>query len=97
MFLREGVYFTKKLNHYRDIANHNIGCAVLFTHITRRYFFQKKDVELGKLAVYHTLQQPGPDTVLIGMNNRQILNYNLDVLYNGISPKEHEVYNDVMK
>lgn len=60
-------------------------------------FLQKNDVELGKLAVYHTLQQPGPDTVLIGMNNRTLLKYNLDVLHNGLSAKEHEVYKGAMK
>ncbi|KAJ8972499.1 hypothetical protein NQ317_012716, partial [Molorchus minor] len=58
---------------------------------------QKIGVELGKLAVYHTLQQKGPDTVLIGMNKRNVLEYNLDVLYNGLTQKEHEAYTEVMK
>ncbi|KAJ8966495.1 hypothetical protein NQ317_005850 [Molorchus minor] len=62
-----------------------------------REYCKKIGVELGKLAVYHTLQQKGPDTVLIGMNKRNVLEYNLDVLYNGLTQKEHEAYTEVMK
>ncbi|KAJ8949592.1 hypothetical protein NQ314_008174 [Rhamnusium bicolor] len=61
-----------------------------------REYCKKKDVELGKLAVYHCLQQEGPDTVLVGMNSTKLLEYNLNVL-NGLSQKENEAYEEVIK
>lgn len=54
-------------------------------------------MELGKLAVWHSLQQPGPDTTLIGMDSIQIVNYNLEVLHYGLSVKELELYEQVMR
>lgn len=59
------------------------------------FFYQDRDVELGKLAVYHGLKNS--DVVLIGMNNRKLLESNLDVLKNGITEKEQIVYNDVLQ
>lgn len=50
-----------------------------------------QNVELGKLAVYYSLQQPGPHTTLVGINNLKVLNCNLDVLHNGLNDKEKEV------
>lgn len=59
---------------------------------------QSKDVELGKLALYHTLQhEQAGDTILIGIKTRTLLKYNLDVLYNGLTPQEEEVYQEVKK
>ncbi|KAJ8920751.1 hypothetical protein NQ315_004891 [Exocentrus adspersus] len=60
-------------------------------------YCKENDVELGKLAVYHSLQQKGPGTVLVGMNTVKLLDYNFNVLLNGLSPKEMEVYEHVMK
>ncbi|CAH1164156.1 unnamed protein product [Phaedon cochleariae] len=57
---------------------------------------KQNDVELGKLAVYYSLQQKGPDTVLIGMNTRKLLQYNLNVL-NGLTSQEKEIYDKVLK
>lgn len=54
-------------------------------------------MELGKLAVYYGLRQDGPDTVLVGMNSTKLLDYNFDVLLNGLSGKEMEVYDHVLK
>lgn len=54
-------------------------------------------MELGKLAVYHSLQQVGPDTVLVGMNSTKLLDYNFNVVLNGLSQKEREVYENVLK
>lgn len=60
-------------------------------------YCEDNGVELGKLAVYFGLQQEGPDTTLIGMNSRTLLNYNLDVLRNGLTEKEKQVYAEVEK
>lgn len=54
-------------------------------------------MELGKLAVYHGLQNSNTDTVLIGMNNRKMLNYNLDVLLTGLNEEEVKVYEEVKR
>lgn len=54
-------------------------------------------MELGKLAVYHGLQNSNTDTVLIGMNNRKMLTYNLDVLVTGLNEQEAKVYEDVKR
>ncbi|XP_018574593.1 L-galactose dehydrogenase-like isoform X2 [Anoplophora glabripennis] len=62
-----------------------------------REYCKKNNVELGKLAVYHSLQQDGPDTVLVGMNSTKLLDYNLNVLLEGLSEKEKEMYHHVMK
>ncbi|KAJ8954404.1 hypothetical protein NQ318_011078 [Aromia moschata] len=62
-----------------------------------REYCKEKGVELGKLAVYYTLQQEGPDTVLVGMNSVKYLTYNLDVVYNGLSRKEKDAYEEVLK
>ncbi|XP_050307122.1 uncharacterized protein LOC126743899 [Anthonomus grandis grandis] len=60
-------------------------------------FCKAHNVELGKLAVYHGLRDPYTDTVLVGMNTRELLKYNLDVLYDGLTEKEGEVYDEVKK
>ncbi|CAH1977442.1 unnamed protein product [Acanthoscelides obtectus] len=54
-------------------------------------------VELGKLALYHSLQQEGPATVLVGMKDRNILEYNLNVVFGGLSSDEKAAYNHVLK
>lgn len=52
---------------------------------------QAQGVELGKFALYYSLKQPGPHTYLVGSNTVEVLNKNLDVVFNGIIPKEQEV------
>ncbi|XP_044728708.1 L-galactose dehydrogenase-like [Chrysoperla carnea] len=53
-------------------------------------------IELGQLALYHALtKQPGPPLHLIGMNNRNILQSNLEVIHNSISDKHLEVLKEI--
>ncbi|KAM7364700.1 uncharacterized protein ACRADG_001084 [Cochliomyia hominivorax] len=52
---------------------------------------REANIELGKLAMYHTLQLEGPATFLIGMQTRQLLQLNLEAFYNGLTKKEQEV------
>lgn len=41
--------------------------------------------------MHYTYNQTGFDTNLIGMNNPELVEANLDVLYNGLSVEEKEV------
>lgn len=59
------------------------------------YFFQSNGVELGRLAVHHTMSVAGPATHLLGMNALQVLDDNLDVFLNGISAKEKQVLDEI--
>ena len=52
-------------------------------------------MEIGRLALYYALAQEGPHTILVGMNNTDILNINMDVMYNGLTDKEKKVYEHV--
>ncbi|XP_017111159.1 L-galactose dehydrogenase [Drosophila elegans] len=52
---------------------------------------RQKNVELGKLAMYHTMQLDGAATFLIGMPNRQLLRINLDAVFDGLTSHEQEV------
>lgn len=52
-------------------------------------------MEIGKLALYYALNEDGPHTILVGMNNPDLLKCNLDVLYSGLNSKEKEVYDHV--
>lgn len=58
---------------------------------------KQNGIELGKLAVYDGLQQNEPHTLLIGMNSRTLLDYNLDVLRKGLTEKEEQAYQEVKK
>ncbi|KAH1005134.1 hypothetical protein HUJ04_006175 [Dendroctonus ponderosae] len=60
------------------------------------FLLQQNDVELGKLAVWHSLQQEGPATTLVGMDSVEIVDYNLEVLHNGLTFKERELYQQVL-
>ncbi|XP_033149503.1 L-galactose dehydrogenase isoform X2 [Drosophila busckii] len=60
-------------------------------------FCQDQGVELGKLALYHTIQLSGATTFLIGMQTRSLLAMNLDVFYNGLNGKEQEVLQHLYK
>lgn len=54
-------------------------------------------IELGKLAMYHTIQLDGPSTFLSGMEKMAYLDYNLGVYWNGLSDKEMEIYKKLME
>ncbi|EFA04125.1 uncharacterized protein LOC658727 [Tribolium castaneum] len=60
-----------------------------------REYCNKNGVEIGKLALYYALNEDGPHTILVGMNNTDLFKCNLDVLHNGLSDKEKDVYNHV--
>ncbi|EDW80697.1 uncharacterized protein Dwil_GK11668 [Drosophila willistoni] len=52
---------------------------------------KQRGVELGKLAMYHTLQLDGAATFLVGIPNRHMLQINLDAIFNGLTSNEQEV------
>ncbi|KAH8346830.1 hypothetical protein KR059_000471 [Drosophila kikkawai] len=52
---------------------------------------RENDVELGKLAMYYTMQLEGAATFLIGIPNRELLRINLAAVRDGLTPKEQEV------
>ncbi|PSN47269.1 L-galactose dehydrogenase [Blattella germanica] len=58
-------------------------------------YCKEKGVELGKLAMHYTFQQSESATHLVGMNTRQVLHLNLDLLYGGLSDLEKEVLQHV--
>ncbi|XP_064535570.1 uncharacterized protein LOC135426425 [Drosophila montana] len=52
---------------------------------------KKEGVELGKLAMYYTIQLRDVSTFLVGNQTRQLLQMNLAAFYDGLSAKEQEV------
>jgi len=60
-------------------------------------YCRQKNVELGKLSVYHNLQCSGPSVTLLGFMDRQILNINLDLIHNGLSEEEKAVYTEIQE
>ncbi|XP_060646589.1 uncharacterized protein LOC132784769 [Drosophila nasuta] len=52
---------------------------------------KQRGVELGKLAMYYTMQLEDASTFLIGIPNRHLLQLNLDVVFNGLTATEQEV------
>ncbi|XP_044728747.1 L-galactose dehydrogenase-like [Chrysoperla carnea] len=59
-------------------------------------YCEARGVELGQLALNHALTKtPGPTMHLVGMNNRNILKYNLEVVYNDLDAKQREVLSDI--
>lgn len=59
-------------------------------------YCKENDIELGKLALYHALNNiEGPTTYLVGMQTQNLLDINLDVVFNGISKKELNVLNTI--
>lgn len=54
-------------------------------------FCQEKGVELGKLALYHSMQMKGPATFLCGMQTESLVGINLDAFLNGLTEKERSV------
>ncbi|KAH8369241.1 hypothetical protein KR009_005196 [Drosophila setifemur] len=52
---------------------------------------RQRNVELGKLAMYYSMQLEGASTFLIGIPNRELLQINLDAVLDGLTPHEQEV------
>lgn len=58
---------------------------------------QERDVELGKLAIWHSMQYTDMDTTLVGIQNTKQLQMNLDVMRNGITEKEKTVLQEIQE
>lgn len=58
---------------------------------------KKNGVELGKIAMYHTIQLDGPATFLSGMEKMIYLDYNLGAYLDGLTDKEMEIYKTLME
>uniref|UniRef100_A0A182X5Q5 PABS domain-containing protein n=1 Tax=Anopheles quadriannulatus TaxID=34691 RepID=A0A182X5Q5_ANOQN len=54
-------------------------------------YCKREGVELGKLAMHHALQMPGPATFLAGMQTPELVQINLDAYFEGLSEKEADV------
>ncbi|XP_052891930.1 uncharacterized protein LOC128299851 [Anopheles moucheti] len=54
-------------------------------------YCKQQCIELGKLAMHHSIELPGPATFLAGMQTTELVNINLDAYFNGLSKKEAEV------
>lgn len=52
---------------------------------------KQRGVELGKLALYYSMQLDDAATFLIGIPDRNVLKLNLDVVFNGLTSNEQEV------
>jgi L-galactose dehydrogenase len=62
---------------------------------------RSNDVQLGKLAVHHSMHVPSGKgkvaTFLMGMEKMEYLNYNMSAYLDGLSPKEMQIYELLMK
>jgi L-galactose dehydrogenase len=59
---------------------------------------RKNNVELAKLATHHLLHVPGQvGTFLMGMEKLEYLNHNMSAYHDGLTPKEAEIYENLMK
>ncbi|EDV94962.1 L-galactose dehydrogenase [Drosophila grimshawi] len=54
-------------------------------------YCKERGVELGKLAMWYTMQLDDVSTFLVGMQTRQVLQMNLDAIRNGLNEREQEV------
>lgn len=63
--------------------------------IFHRVLFQEKDVELGKLAIYHGMQQSYYSSHLVGMKTLKELRDNLDISTNGLNKSELSALDEV--
>lgn len=54
-------------------------------------------MELGKLAIWHSMQCADVDTNLVGIQNTKQLQMNLDVMRNGITEKEKAVLQEIQE
>lgn len=60
-------------------------------------YCKDRDVELSRLAIWHSLQYTDIDTNLIGIQSTKQLQMNLDVLFNGITEKEKAVLQQIQQ
>ncbi|XP_050453165.1 uncharacterized protein LOC126852411 isoform X3 [Cataglyphis hispanica] len=60
-------------------------------------YCKDQNVELSKLAIWHSMQYTNVDTNLIGIQSTKQLQMNLDVLQNGITEKEKTVLQEIQK
>ncbi|XP_048506153.1 uncharacterized protein LOC105691574 isoform X3 [Athalia rosae] len=58
-------------------------------------YCKERDVQLGKLAVWYSMQFDDVATNLIGMQSIEMLNTNLDVMLNGITQSEKQVLSEI--
>ncbi|KAG5333299.1 GALDH dehydrogenase, partial [Acromyrmex heyeri] len=58
-------------------------------------YCKDRDVELSKLAIWHSMQCADVDTNLVGIQNMKELQINLDVTLNGITEKEKTVLKEI--
>jgi len=58
-------------------------------------YCKDRDVELGKLAIWHSMQYTDVDTNLVGIQTTKQLQMNLDVMRNGITEKEKAVLQEI--
>ncbi|XP_049536573.1 uncharacterized protein LOC125951652 [Anopheles darlingi] len=54
-------------------------------------YCSRRGIELGKLAMYHFLQLPGPATFLSGMQTQRLVTINLEAHSQGLSTEEADV------
>lgn len=55
------------------------------------------NVELSKMAIWHSMQYINVDTNLIGIQNTKQLQMNLDILRNGITEKEKTILQEIQE
>lgn len=58
-------------------------------------YCKERNVEFGKLAVYHGMSQPACHSFLVGITSHSYLNINLSVVYNGLTEHEKQVLLEV--
>lgn len=58
---------------------------------------QNHNVELSKIAIWHSMQYVNVDTNLIGIQNTKQLQMNLDILRNGITEKEKTLLQEIQE
>lgn len=75
------------------------GCPELKAIVTEAAeICRTNNVELGKLATFHFLKVPGNvGTFLIGMEKMEYLNHNMGAYQHGLTEKEMEIYESLMK
>lgn len=60
-------------------------------------YCKERDIELGKLAMYYSLQLKAPATFLVGMQTETELKINLEAFYNGLTDVEHAALEYILK
>ncbi|XP_063225729.1 uncharacterized protein LOC134532795 isoform X2 [Bacillus rossius redtenbacheri] len=58
-------------------------------------YCKERGVELGRLAVHHSLSQRGPAVNVVSMASRELLRANLQLVHEGLSAREQAVLQEV--